>query len=163
MIEAQRKIGWKSFLDGLFAKEWEVYQREHFEMVNSRKGAALWVTKAIRACWDYNMTVWMARNEQLHSTEKIKDLEGKQELIEAVKAEYAIGLSRLPAYGFTEMFKQKEEELLKESMDTMKNWLGIIKQGRIVHKDPRRLKDKYFTNDTLKKSLDLVELTEELE
>ena len=70
-------------------------------------------------------------------------------MIEAVKAEYAIGLSQLPAYGFTEMFRQKEENLIKESMDTMKNWLGIIKQGRIVHNDPR-LKDGYCENKALK-------------
>ena len=50
---------------------------------------------------------------------------------------------------------------VKESLDTMKTWLGIIKQGQFVHRDPMRIKDKYYYDGALKKSLNLVELTEE--
>ena len=158
VIKSQRKIGWRCFLDGLFSIEWVKYQQQYFDQIGTQKGTSQWISKAIRACWDYNMFVWMARNEQLHKTERIKELEGRQELIEAIKNEYAIGLSRLPAYGFSDMFRQKEEEIVKESMNTMRNWLGIIKQGRIVFEDPKRLHDKFDTDKTYKQSLDLVEL-----
>ena len=161
VIKAQRKVGWRAFLDGLFVLGWEEYQGHYFENIGSKKSASLWVTKAIRACWDYNMFIWTARNEQLHKTERILEFEGKKEVIEAIKKEYKIGLGRLPAYGFSEMFRHKEEEIIKESLDTMRNWLGIIKQGRIVFQDPNRVEDEFYVEGALKKSLELVELTED--
>lgn len=77
--------------------------REYFESISSRKAALLWVTKTIYACWDYNM------------------VEGKKELIETIKQEFNIGFSHLPAYGFIEMFRQKQDDIFKESMDTIQN------------------------------------------
>ena len=141
--------------------EWEEYQRNYFENIGSKKSSSLWVTKAIRACWEYNMSIWMARNEQLHKTDRILEFEGKKEVIGAIKKEYKIGLGILPAYGFSEMFRHKEEELLKESLDAMRNWLGIIKQGCIVFQYPNIIEDEFYINRALKKSLELVELTEE--
>lgn len=62
-----------------------------------------------------------ARNKQLHKTERLIELEGKGILIKAIHVEYAIGLSRLPAHSFPWMFQRKQEELTKESNDTMRN------------------------------------------
>ena len=107
------------------------------------------------------MSVWMARNEQFHKTDRIKDLEGQDILNKAIKEEHAIGLSWLPAYSFSWMFMKKENEMMKESNDTMRNWLGMVKQGWIVHKNPIWFKNKFYNNGALKKSLDLVEYTDE--
>ena len=161
VILAQRQIGWRNFLDGLISIEWEKYQMEHFKVIGSHKSASLWASKAIRACWEYNAKIWMARNEQLHKTERIKDLEGRKCLIKAIEAEYAVGLSALPTHGFSWMFRKKKEALTKESCDVMRNWLGIIKQGRIVHRDPRQVIDEFYEDGALKKLLALVELTDE--
>ena len=64
-------------------------------------------------------------------------------------------------YGFTGMFKKKEEDLIKSSMESMKHWLGIIKQGRIVYKDPNRITDGFSQPGALHKSLNLLELNED--
>ena len=48
-------------------------------------------------------------------------VEGKKELIETIKQEFNIGFSHLPAYGFIEMFRQKQDDIFKESMDTIQN------------------------------------------
>ena len=83
-------------------------------------------------------------------------LEGKkEELINPIKDRYKVGLSRLPAYGFSMMFRQKQEELITESMKTMQNWLGNIKQPHIVHQVPNRLQDEYFSDGALNKSSEL--------
>lgn len=66
----------------------------------------------------------------------------RKEIIEAIKQEYQVGLSHLPAYGFSAMFKKKETELTETSMDNMKHWLSMIKQGRIVHSDPNTIGHK---------------------
>ena len=88
-------------------------------------------------------------------------MEGRQEIINAIKAEYDVGLSRLPAYGFSYMFKKKQEELTTTSMDNMIHWLSIIKQGRIVYKDPNRIKDDFFEPGALYNKLHLTELLED--
>ena len=79
----------------------------------------------------------------MHKTDRIKDLEGQDILKKAIKEEYVIGLSQLPTYNFSWMFMKKEDEMIKRSNDTIRNWLGIIKQGQIVHKDPKQLKDAF--------------------
>ena len=43
----------------------------------------------------------------------------------------------------------------------MKEWLAIIKQGRIIHQDPRRVIDGFTKDGPLKKLLGLVELGKE--
>ena len=50
VILAQRELGWKAFLDGLFTVKWRGYQQEHFIECNSRKGTKLWISKEIRLC-----------------------------------------------------------------------------------------------------------------
>ena len=158
VIKAQRQIGWKSFLEGLFSIQWKQYQQAYFQEANSRRSADLWVSKAIRAGWTYIFTIWQERNEQLHRTDRIKDLAGRKEIIKAIKAEYRLGLGRLPAYGFSYMFKKKEEKLIQSDMETMIHWLATIKQGRIVYEDPNRIQDEFYSTGALYKTLDLQEL-----
>ena len=159
-ILAQRSIGWKSFLEGLFSLEWKQYQKEYFDKIDSKRSHGLWVSKAIRICWRYITTIWVGRNQQLHQTDHILDMEGRKEMIQAIKDEYDIGLGRLLAYGFSYMFKSKPEDLASSSLDKIKHWLAIIKQGRIVYEDPQRIEDYFFTTGALYKTLDLHELNE---
>ena len=161
VILSQRQIGWRSFLEGIYSKEWKRYQEKHFQDINSKRSADLWTSKAIRIGWTYLTTIWQHRNEQLHKTERIKDMKGKNEIIKAIKAEYKLGLGRLPSYGFSYMFRKKIDDMIKSDMDTMIQWLSIIKQGRIVYDDPNRIKDEFFDKGALYKMLDLRELTDE--
>ena len=59
------------------------------------------------------------------------------------------------------MFKDNVEEITAKSMDTMKHWLSIIKQGRIVYQDPNRIEDEFFTKGALYKALDLHKLNDD--
>ena len=160
-ILSQRNIGWKSFLEGLFSIHWKQYQQEYFDESGSRRSPNLWVSKAIRHCWKYLFTLWVCRNQQLHNTDHILDMEGRKEMIKAIHDEYNIGLGRLPAYGFSYMFKSTPEELSQASMAKIKHWLSIIKQGRIVYEDPQRIEDDFFIQGALHKTLDLIELNED--
>jgi len=46
--------------------------------------------------WEMIHTLWMERNEQLHKTDRIHELHGKQNLLQAIRAEHEIGISTLP-------------------------------------------------------------------
>ena len=83
------------------------------------------------------------------------------EIMTAIKKELEIGLSSLPAYGCSHLFKIKVNNLARKSMDGLRDWLAIVKQGKIVHKDRKRIVDKFSGKGALRDSLGLVELTEE--
>lgn len=50
VIIAQRKIGWKTFLEGLISVEWKKYQKEYFREIESTRSSDLWASKVIREC-----------------------------------------------------------------------------------------------------------------
>ena len=75
-IYSQHSIGWKSFLEGLISLDWKVYQQEYFEEIDSKRSSHLWGSKAIRCGWKYLTTIWISRNQQLHKTDHILDMEG---------------------------------------------------------------------------------------
>ena len=43
----------------------------------------------------------------------------------------------------------------------MREWLAIVKQGRIAHRDRNKLEDEFSSEGALKRTLGLVEYTEE--
>ena len=155
VLTSQRQLGWRLFLDGLVSKEWKRYMEEYFLERKSKKGAGLWTSRLIRANWELIFTLWTNRNSQLHNTARIEDLKGKEEIINGIKEEFRIGLGGLPAYGFSSMFSMKEAYIVKRSMDFMIQWLSIVKQGRIVHNDPRQLRDGFYKPGALRNLLEL--------
>ena len=159
-IRSQREVGCKSFFEGLYSKDWGIYQRQHFHEKNSRKGHRLWVSKAIRLGWDLLISMWTGRNQQLHNTARIEAMEGKQEIIDAIESELDIGLSGLAAYEFSYLFRPKLEELVSKTLESMREWLSILKQGRITHRDRNRVIDNFAREGALKRSLGLIEYTE---
>lgn len=59
-------------------------------------------------------------------------MEGMTVVEDSIKQEYKIGLGHLPASEFSHLFRNKVEELLKKSDETLMNWITIIRQGRIL-------------------------------
>lgn len=86
-------------------------------------------------------------------------MEDIKEMIKAEKQEEAIGLSLKPAIEFSELFKAKDQEVDKKSVEELKVWLTFVKQGRIVHNDEKRVEEDPFMKEALKRSLGLVKHT----
>lgn len=86
-------------------------KKQNSDRIDYPEGASLWVLKAIRCCWDYNVNMWVGCNKQLHHTDRIKDMKGRKELITAIKEEFKVGPSRgrllSIRYGFSFMFRKK--------------------------------------------------------
>ncbi len=154
-IIQQSQIGWKSLLEGLLATAFVNYQQTYYDDSSSRKTGRSWAHKTIRKLWNFLFDLWEHRNNQLHNTEKIEELQGLQELKSAIRAEWRIGLNRLPAYDFSYLFNISENELLKKSAESLRNWLSIIRNGRYLHQDPRLLHDQFSTDTALNKWVDL--------
>lgn len=149
-ILSQRKIGWRSFLEGLISTQLLHYQQQHLATNFPDKKVTSWSKKVIKAGWKLMMKMWENRNEQLHKPDKILEMEGRKELIKCVLQEWEIGLGDLPAFEFTHFFRIKKEKLLKKSVEGKKDWLANIKMARVLYEDRSRKTDEFDTNQALR-------------
>ena len=99
--------------------------------------------------------LWEERNSKVHDTDRIKDLEGRPQLVAAIHTEWAIGASILPASDFAYLFRIKKQDILGKSIDFMKSWLAIIRQGRELYKDPKLPVDDFSHTGALRSWLGL--------
>jgi hypothetical protein len=149
VISNQRYIGWKQFLEGLLAQEWIKYQHDHYIQNHSKKTGLTWSKKIIRLHVNLLQKVWTGRNNQLHKTNMIHEMEGLPELILSIRTEWAIGISILPAVDFSHLFSTPLEALLQKSIESQKDWLAVIKLGRRLHNDPNLHSDNFSSKGPL--------------
>ena len=114
-----------------------------------------WSAKVHQAGWKLVYAMWEQRNQQLHHTQHIADMEGMTQVKSSITTEYSIGLGRLPASEFSHLFREKLEILLQKTAEVLKNWLLIVRQGRILLDGDNLVQDDFAKNTTLAKWLGL--------
>ena len=159
-IVAMRQITYDKVLEGLIPKtvidyQDAIYRREE----NNRHSGKSWAKKVFNLFWNLIHKVWTARNEQLHNTARIFDLQGLQEVKTAISMEYALGLHRLPACEFSMMFSSPLDVLLKRSLQNLRHWLLTIRLGRELHGGSNLIIDQFSQNGPLRKWLGLPTIT----
>ena len=148
LLAKQRKIGWQQFLEGLLSTEW--YNFFIKDSDTSRYQANTIISRIIRANWEFTFSIWTERNSKLHDTDRIKEFEGRPNLIQAIKDERKVGLSILPHNDFGYLFTIKEGSLLSRTLEGLKDWLAIVRGGRELFKDPRTPQDLFSQQGTLR-------------
>ena len=153
LLTSQRKLGWKQFMEGLLSNQWYNLLITNNDY-NRYKVIAI-MSKIIRANWEFIFNIWTERNSKLHDTDRIKEFEGRPDLIEAIKNERRIGISRLPHNDFGYLFTMKEDTLFSRSLEGMKDWLAIIRGGRELHNDPKTPQDQFSRQGPLREWIGL--------
>ena len=154
-IIEQRRIGWRSFLEGLITHSIIQYQHKFYlEKYPTKKGTT-WAKKTIKAGWHLITEIWQYRNDTLHQPKNLDIMEGKEVLDKVVLKEWDRGLKTLPILEFSHLFRVKKSELMKKSTDAKKDWLYTVKMGRFLHKDPVLEEDEFDTNVSLRKWIGL--------
>ena len=154
-IREQREIGWKQFLEGMVGQSWKRYMSRYYLGKHSKRSGNTWASRLVTYNWRTVFKVWEFRNEQLHHTERIRDLEGMPKVVNAIRMEWAIGIGRLPASQFSHYFNLPLEQLLKKNHDYLKTWLMIIRQGRILLDPSNLCQDDIKESEVLQKWLDI--------
>ena len=161
-ILEQRTIGWKQFMEGFFTKSWGTYMSNYYKSTRSLRKGSTWIKRLMKYNWEAVFSIWENRYKQLHNTQQIKELEGLSVLQNAIRAEWGIGLGRLPASQFSHYFKTPLPQLLQKSMDSQKHWLMIIRQGQILIDPTNLLQDQFAQSRALKQWIDIsYEVTDE--
>ena len=128
--------------------------RFYYNKRSKRKGHT-WALRLIKYNWEVITHIWGSRNQQLHHTEQIHELEGIKIAREAIKKEWDIGLGRLPASQFSHFFRIPLIQLLEKPHDHLKTWLMIIRQGRILLDPGNLCCDEIEESAALQKWLDI--------
>ncbi len=148
VLIAQENLGWTQYLEGLLVPEW-------FDLIYKDNGSNTdrtisILSKMIRANWEFIFSIWTERNDKLHETDRIKDLEGRPQLLEAIDKEWNIGLSALPHNDFGYLFTTNKEILLQKPLDCLKDWLAIIRGGRELFQDRHLIHDDFSDKGILR-------------
>ena len=136
-IRKQTHIGWKSFLEGFWVKEWEQAQNIYFKEKSSPKSTELLISKAQRRIWKIAWPLWLHRNEILHETQKSIHPQEMINLDEEVQYEWNKGLDQLPQTHHHK-FTVSLDDLLRHNCTSKINWLFSIWAARET-KDPTYL------------------------
>ena len=141
-----RQLGYDRILEGLLPKTVIDYQDKYYKEMESRKSGSSWGKKVYKLFWSVLKELWMGRNEQLHQTNRIQDLQGLPVLKESIRREYQLGLHRLPACEFSIFFSSPVEKLLEREMSALRIWLQSIRLGRELHGGSDIIQDAYSVN-----------------
>ena len=154
-ILEQRQLGWQCFFEGIITKTFRSYMTSYYKRKKVHKTSSQRAGRVYKAGWTMIFATWTHHNKQLHETQRIADMEGMQLVRKVIQSKYDRGIGRLPACDFSHLFRNKISILLGKDDDTLKNWLLIIRQGRILLDNQNIEQDDFQTNATLKKWLGL--------
>ena len=149
-ILEQRQLGWKVFLEGLISTKIIAYQQAHHNRTKTFHRYFNWPQKTIKAGWIILTQMWEHRNEYIHQTNIIEDMEGITILNNTIKKERNKGLSILPMLEFSHLFRLTEDELVAKSTEGKKDWLATVKLARELHEDNNQQHDDFDINNTLR-------------
>ena len=158
VLQSQHQIGWNFFSEGLIATDWITYQKTYYDEIGSLRSPHLWASKLIRAIWNFTWSIWDERNKQLHNTKRIGQLEGRDNLELAIQREWQIGLGRLPAPEFAYLLSGNIRDLLKSSLSSLRRWLALVRNGRILLDTSNIIHDEFMTNESLRTWVGIIKL-----
>ena len=133
------------FLEGIIFDDILQIQTEYYKELQRRSTGLSWATKLSNFMWEMIHTLWMERNEQLHKTERIHELHGKQQLLQAIRLEHEIGRGTLPVH-MNGYFNVTLERLLRKSIQDQIAWFYAVRRSREMTGCPQLILDEFTTN-----------------
>ena len=81
-----RQIKYDKFLEGLIPKALIQYQEQCYrEQNNCRKTGKTWGKKVYKLLWELTKSIWLGRNQHMHETDRIKELQGLPLVLQAIQ------------------------------------------------------------------------------
>ena len=154
-VQEQRTIGWKQFLEGIISKRWRLYMHLLFQEQGEGHSSGKWVCNLLKGLWNLLFHIWNGRNQQLHKTQRIKDLEGLPLLKQAIRQEWNKGLGLVPASEFSRFLSPAIDDILKRGEESLKLWFLTVRQGRILFDQRNLIQDDFSSSKALQQWIGL--------
>jgi len=147
-ITSQLNITWFHFLSGFISHHIIKIQSLHYTAQGSRRSANSWASSLIKKLWNIVHQIWLHRNANLHDSDTINTLSGKDSLLESVTTEYTLGYNDLP-HVYSSFFHLPLSSLLQKSSKYLKQWFLLIRSAREAHQ-PFAVNDAFSINGPLR-------------
>ena len=129
--------------------------QKHFNLIRSKQKATTWSSKLITYGIKFLYKIWDTRNQQLHKTARIQDMEGIPLLLQSIQNELNIGLGRLPAYEYSSYLKVPMQVIQQKPPEWQKHWFLVIRQARLLLDADNLISDEFASSSTLQKWIGL--------
>ena len=113
-LAAQEQIGWYQTVLGMWSPRWQQAQEDWIRRSNSRGTSRTWLSRIMRSLWDLVHSLWMDRNECLHSGLQLVE---HTALAARIRRLYALPRSSFPCR-FIPL-----QELLSRPLSSLQAWL----------------------------------------
>lgn len=151
VIHEQRSIGWRQFAEGLISPFWAQYMSHYFTKRKDKRTGKSWASKLITYSVKFLYALWDLRNQQLHNTDRIKDMQGLPHLQSSIRREWSIGIGRLPASEYSKFFTMEISDILNKPFEWQQTRFQIIRQARILMDTSHLITDEFTTSSVLQK------------
>ena len=128
-FEAQAKIGWTGFLEGMLVNQWAEFQDIHYKKRGSRKSGHRWAVELSKKLWRLVFSMWDHRNNALFAKGKVDKLSGIDKVKTAIAEERSRGIGTLDP-SFRPYFALSTETFAKMKSINLRRWLSLIRQAR---------------------------------
>ena len=128
-FEAQARIGWTGFLEGMLVTQWAEFQDRHYKNQGSRKSGHRWAVELSKRLWRLVFSMWDHRNNVLFSKQKVDKLSGIDKVKRAIAEERRRGIGTLDP-SFKPYFELSTETFSKMKSINLRRWLSLIRQAR---------------------------------
>jgi len=149
-IAHQDSIGWKNFLEGLPAKQWQQLQQRHYTTIGSHRTGRKWIRKLLRHLHTLAFDQWKHRNEVKHRTLRPRHAKMIADLEEEIIDLYIAGTEDL-AVEDHHHFNVPLTEILGRNLSSKKAWLHNVHSAK-RRKKRKRLNDPDYDDTSRKRS-----------
>ena len=128
-VMTQTQIGWKGFIHGFLATEWEAAQSNYLQFKNKRITGKRWKEALIKKLWQTIWSIWRYRNGLVHEQTN-HPLHKVTALINiTIMQELQHGIGGLPS-NYSYLFKKNFFQVLKTSLNQKKQWVLTVWAAR---------------------------------
>ena len=129
LFRAQKRVGWRLFLDGCLTYQWAMIQQKYYEWKGYRNTGNKWASGLIRKLWDMQWDAWNHRNSMIHDTPLANIMEGELSLDRSLRNEWARGFVNFPRIIVAAILKEIST-VMEGNLSGKKGWFVLVRKTR---------------------------------
>ncbi|MGH7974113.1 MAG: hypothetical protein ACREBR_01205 [bacterium] len=130
-VEAQSSIGWEHFLRGRIALKWKMAQQAYLQEIDAPRSftAERWTKKLIRSAWNYSLTIWLSRNQEIYGRNEAEQFALRKEtVIKEVMFLYEGDRARV-SVEHRQLFAMPLDLRLLQTTNQLEQWTKTVKNA----------------------------------
>ena len=140
----QQIIGPECLLEGLLSSQWAIIQQQFYSSSGSRRSGPLWAARLVQQLLMIGFTMWEDRNDALHSDKSVKAIRRSQELNDAIRDQFRMGVKDLP-FNIRPYLRTSIHNVLLRPLVVREEWLRLVSRERSLFRRSARQQQRAMT------------------